>query len=325
MKVFIANFGRENYAWAECLARGTIATMNDEAVHPFWVAGDRDGYINYSLANTRTAAGITPTKPVASRWFNLMTVIAESSGDIWFHREKDQIWWTESKAAPPTIALEPDPFARQPGGQVYVCHKPCEPWSNTSRLGNRLQWQALHKRAREFLFTEGTLQQLQPDNAAYALALIAGDDLSAWHDRPDWKRKEAGAERGAATIFNARQKSIAIMAMTARDTCAGANGQEVTRTMKNKELRFSAIELEAYLDALLTSQEGLCAITDLPLQFKGDERDPALLCSLDRIDSDGHYEAGNLQIVCRFVNRWKSDSKDAEFRRLVGLVRRAEI
>lgn len=272
MRVFIANFGRENYAWPDCLARGTIATMNDEAVHPFWVAGDRVGYINYSLANTKTAAGITPTKPVASRWFNLMTVIAESSGDIWFHREKDQLWWTESKSAPPTIALEPDPFARKADGQVYVCHKPCEPWSNTSRRGNRLQWQALHKRAREFLFTEGTLQQLQPDNAAYALALIAGDDLSSWHDRPDWKRKEADAARGAATIFNARQKSIAIMAMTARDTCDGANGQEVTRTMKNKELRFSAIELEAYLDALLTSQEGLCALTDLPLQFKGTRR-----------------------------------------------------
>jgi hypothetical protein len=45
-----------------------------------------------------------------------------------------------------------------------------------------------------------------------------------------------------------------------------------------------------------------------------------MLCSLDRIDSDGHYEEENLQIVCRFINRWKSDSDDAEFRRLVRLL-----
>lgn len=48
--------------------------------------------------------------------------------------------------------------------------------------------------------------------------------------------------------------------------------------------------------------------------------DPEMLCSLDRIDSNGHYERGNLQIVCRFVNRW-SDSVDAHFRTLVAKVR----
>jgi hypothetical protein len=33
----------------------------------------------------------------------------------------------------------------------------------------------------------------------------------------------------------------------------------------------------------------------------------------------GHYELGNLQVVCRFVNRRKNDGSDAEFRRLIGL------
>lgn len=31
--------------------------------------------------------------------------------------------------------------------------------------------------------------------------------------------------------------------------------------------------------------------------------DPELAASLDRIDSDGHYERGNLQVVCWFSNR----------------------
>src|SRR4051812_41833996 len=102
MKVFIANFGRENYEWPECLARGTIATMNDVSVQGFWEVGDRDAYIQERMKG-KTAAGIAPTKPVASRWFNLMTIISRSSGDLWVHREKDQLWWTVSRSDPPSF------------------------------------------------------------------------------------------------------------------------------------------------------------------------------------------------------------------------------
>jgi hypothetical protein len=35
LKVFIANFGRENYEWPACLAPSTIATMNDATTHPY--------------------------------------------------------------------------------------------------------------------------------------------------------------------------------------------------------------------------------------------------------------------------------------------------
>ncbi len=49
----------------------------------------------------------------------------------------------------------------------------------------------------------------------------------------------------------------------------------------------------------------------------GDE----LLPSLDRIDSDGHYVPGKLHIVCRFINRWKSDGDDKNFRRLLSVLR----
>jgi len=42
---------------------------------------------------------------------------------------------------------------------------------------------------------------------------------------------------------------------------------------------------------------------------------------LDRIDSSGHYELGNLQVVARFINFWKRDTEDFEFRRLLAVVR----
>ena len=79
--------------------------------------------------------------------------------------------------------------------------------------------------------------------------------------------------------------------------------------------------MEKYVSDLIDDQDGLCAITGIRLQFDGEEDDAELLCSLDRIDSSGHYVAGNLQVVCRFVNRWKGAGADAEFRRLMTLVR----
>ena len=316
MRVYIANFGRENYEWPNCLARSTVATMNAEAVHGYWLNGDREAYVNWCLANGKTAAGITPTRPVASRWFNLMTIIAETVEDLWIHREKDQVWWTISKSDRPTITLEVDPKPLHNVPRVYVCHKPCQPWSNQTKKGNRIEWSALHPMARTFLFTEGTLQQLSEENARYAKAVIDGDDLAQWHSRPDWRAKVESARKSLGTVFNARQRSVWEMVHAVKQTVVAANGQQVLRTVKNKE-----DELRRYIEALLDAQEGLCAITGIPLQYIGEADDRELLCSLDRIDSDGHYEAGNLQVVCRFVNRWKNDGDNSEFRRLIGVVR----
>lgn len=324
MKVYIANFGRENYEWPNCLSQSTVATMNAEAVHPFWVKRDREGYIDYSQRHLTTAAGIKPTRPVASRWFNLMTIISETTGDIWIHREKDQLWWTRSKSDGSIIVPGVDPTMPD-NSKVYVCHKPCEPWSNFNKSRNRLEWNSLHARAKEFLFTEGTLQQLADDNAAYALALIDGNDLSPWHARPDWKAKAASAKTKPVTIFNARQRAVVRMARGVFQTTRNANGQEVLRTIKNKDVTFSQRELELYIAALIEAQEGLCALTGLKLQYDGESDDKELLCSLDRIDSDGHYEANNLQVVCWFANRWKSNGKDEAFRRLIGLVRSSDV
>lgn len=36
-----------------------------------------------------------------------------------------------------------------------------------------------------------------------------------------------------------------------------------------------------------------------------------MLASLDRIDSSAHYTPDNVQLVCRFINRWKGADPDA--------------
>jgi len=114
-------------------------------------------------------------------------------------------------------------------------------------------------------------------------------------------------------------KAIWSMADQAEKTAQQANGQTVDRILKNKDLRLSKQALIDHLNELLEECDFRCAISGLALQPNGP--DDQLRPSLDRIDSGGHYEAGNLQVVARFINFWKQATPDAEFRRQLALVR----
>jgi len=328
MKVYIANFGRENYEWPECKDKATVATMNDVKAQPLWEQGMREEYIDSRMKNDKSAAGLTPTKQMASRWYNLMTIVSETSQDIWIHRDGDKLFWTISKSEPPYFRSKKEPVGRK--RDVVVCHKPCEIWSDRNKKGDQLLWRALHPKARDFLSTEATLQNLSEDYAQYAIALINGDDLTPWHESDIWQKKNSQASKEYSPLTNASNtRKIACrisieqrMVRTALKTTQNSNGQSEDRTIKNKEFRFSTeLEMEEHIIALIDMQEGLCALTEMPLEMDEVNGDKEFFCSLDRIDSDGHYEAGNLQIVCRFANRWKSDSDDDEFRRLIHQIR----
>lgn len=140
---------------------------------------------------------------------------------------------------------------------------------------------------------------------------------------------EGGIERTTGTkdsgrIVSGREASIIAMRYSVENTVKSSNGQIVQRTLKNKELRMTTPELESLIALLLDLQENRCALTGLRLNFHGPDADKNLLPSLDRIDSNGHYETGNLQVVCQFINFWKSDSDNEEFKRLLMLVRGEE-
>ena len=72
---------------------------------------------------------------------------------------------------------------------------------------------------------------------------------------------------------------------------------------------------------MLELQGDRCALTGIPFHYDGPDVDKALKPSLDRIDSNGHYAPGNLQIVCQFVNFWKGSQDNSEFTRLLEIVR----
>lgn len=130
--------------------------------------------------------------------------------------------------------------------------------------------------------------------------------------------------RGDGRVLGARERSIVMMRSSVENTVRHSNGQIATRTIKNKELRMTSEQLEKLIALLLDLQGNRCALTGLPFQFHGPNTDGNLNPSVDRIDSNGHYEPDNIQIVCQFVNFWKSDSDNEEFKRLLMLVRGLE-
>ena len=206
MRVFIANFGQSNYLWPECQKHGTVATIDNVGVRPFWENGDQVGFTNYAMAHMKTARMETPTRPVASRWFGINDAIADTSGDAWIHREKAELWWTVSRPDSVQLALVPSFNPARDGPMVYELHKPADP-----------------------------LQQLSPDNTEYALALKAGDPLDAWHDEAIWRAKVERTRKNPAISYDARKKAIYRMVDIAFNTVVNSNGQQVLRTVKGKE------------------------------------------------------------------------------------------
>ncbi|MGE3293176.1 MAG: hypothetical protein AB7O95_17530, partial [Geminicoccaceae bacterium] len=130
--------------------------------------------------------------------------------------------------------------------------------------------------------------------------------------------------RDAGRILGGREKAIAAMRYSVEDTVRNARGQTVLRSVKIKELRMAPAELERHIASLLDLQGDRCALTGISFNYYDPDSDDNLLPSLDRVDSNGHYEAGNLQIVCRFINFWKGDGDNEEFKRLLMLVRGME-
>lgn len=208
--------------------------MNDVDTQPFWERGDREGFVEYAIKNKRATSGKPVGRSTASRWYNLMTIISETSGDIWLHRAGDDLWWTESLDTKSIIALEPDPQPNAGFPDFYVCRKPCKPWRNTDANGRRLLWQSLHPKARYFLHTEATLQQLRGENPGYAMALIEGNDLAFWHDRPDWIAELKKSKNGLVGQSTAKSLTFESM-MYSVESAAGQSGKARTSIAKTKK------------------------------------------------------------------------------------------
>ena len=126
---------------------------------------------------------------------------------------------------------------------------------------------------------------------------------------------------GSTVYLGGRTKCIVDMKYNTNRTVVNSNGQTVERKVKEKSLGMSEDELEREIIRLLDRQENRCALTGIEFDYSDPPYDIQLKPSLDRIDSDGHYQKGNLQVVCRFINFWKSAQDNSEFLRLLSKLR----
>jgi hypothetical protein len=159
-------------------------------------------------------------------------------------------------------------------------------------------------------------------------ARVASQTDPMLHEHKRWVMPPASNGEGAADAKAVSQpasepedQSIEHMLQMAKQACQ-RSGQTHATIEKTKAFLFDDDHsFRRHVAELIARQGNRCAITSLRLQFEGDCEDEDQLASLDRIDSNGHYAPGNLQVVCRFANRWKSDDTDQNFRRLVDLLR----
>jgi hypothetical protein len=322
-KVYIANMGEANGLWPRARANNTILTYDHVSLHPFWRAGDRGGYIAKAIDNVVTARGDRPTKQTAGRWYNLIEELRVTQDDIWISRQGSALWWTISKSGEIAESLLPSTNPSRDGPDIWVIEKPCLPWSDRDSQGRQLLWNALHPKSRDFLVTEATFQSVHNDRgyADYARALIAGEPLDKWHETQLFSEKAAEARQPGARLFSPKEVSAAEMTANLLSTVAQSNGQKAEKRIKAKTTTLGRGEWEQLLLRMLSEQNEVCALTGLPFGYPKESDDLQMRPSLDRIDSNGHYTPDNIQIVCRFMNRWKGADDDLLVRRLLDQLR----
>lgn len=214
------------------------------------------------------------------------------------------------------------------GQPDLVFHRPLAGGWRGSSIGG-IPLSNLHPKARDIAVNMATLNRVQTD-ADYLRSLILDLDTTEWEMRPDWeaKAKAVGWRKKDVAALKARRpgpaavpfvremadaffNEISRMAGTALQTAAYANGQTVLTIVKAKEVGFTRLELEEEIAALLKLQQHRCALSGYA--FKLPISNPHLRPSLDRKNSSLGYVPGNLQIVTRAANFFKSASDDADW------------
>jgi hypothetical protein len=203
------------------------------------------------------------------------------------------------------------------GESRWICYKPCIPWSCRDKNGKPLRYVDLHPTIKHAVVSR-TSHNKADKHATYLRALIHGKDLSEWHSLKSWKQKENNTNRKSGKISDSLEKTACRIADTVFNTVKNSFGQTVERILKNKECQFETKEsLIKFILELYNLQDGRCAITAIPMELDDSFTNKEFKVSLDRIDSNGHYEQHNLQLLCAFVNRWKSNDDNDNFKKLI--------
>lgn len=330
--VWIKNFGDENYFWDEVKENSWVTLISDEQALKFVLKNDEEGYRAYTKANLLTNKLRTPDAGTITRWWNdHFKLVNASIDDLWLFSGGDRLYWTKLVDLPIEYKTVPDPFPRgRKDVNVTLTIRKAQNWSDRDSKGRLLMFRELHPKTRDILRTQMTMARPNEDNANYARALINGEDLSPWFERPNWRKKLEEQSHAMAISADAWTKGFYNMAMSTEQTTK-SSGQIRLSRIKEKNFGFSTrSELLATLEKLHKKQEGVCALTGIyyhprtsVLAFENDYDPESILqshwyqVSLDRIDSSRGYEKDNIQLTCWFANYWKGSQPNDTFLKLL--------
>jgi hypothetical protein len=144
--------------------------------------------------------------------------------------------------------------------------------------------------------------------------------LTDLHEGPEWR--SVLGRKGTVTVYSNLEKTIYDAVMRIGQTVLRADGRIIETETKIKDLLVPEAEMREFLVRLYIEQHGLCALTGLRMLLNDDGGPKDMRLSVDRIDSDRHYEPKNVQLVCQFANFWKSNGDNGRFKELIDVIRR---
>lgn len=323
-RIYTIITGDQRYFWPECLKDNFVSLSFDKPYFEAWYAGDREAHLAVSMKHAKASKNGKTDQAIQSEsttWFNYANKLKDSEYDIFITRVENDLFWATSTTGDVFFRPHKDP---SDGREVVAICKPVTKWSQFDQQHRKLTWMTLHKRARVFVAAQTALfQVVDEEMREYLHALLKGDDLSQWHSLPAWRARQGESDHCYQAFSKTiKQQSVHDMMFNMIKTVNFANGQLIEVPVKQKDLNGCSIEeMETHLLELFDLQLGRCALTNIVMHLSGQEgMNLDLKTSADRKDSKGHYEIGNMQIVCRFVNMWKSAMPDQKFRDLLKLV-----
>jgi hypothetical protein len=327
-EVYKMSLGRGAALRAEALAKNALVFASDKDFYNAVVAADE-------VAISRTGKALrsqdypnanAPDAAIAVWRRSIETISSLPRGTLVLHWEGglDHLRWGISDESFVVDREQTNEF----GQRDYVFHRRfLHGWRNTS-IG-KVPLSNIHPKARDLAINLATINRVQ-SHADYFRALILDQPSSDWESLPDWqaKAKEARWYPKPRTVLLAHRRAesitpqieeaadyviseVARMASTALHTAAYANGQTVLTVVKNKDIAFTKEELQDEIASLLEEQHQCCALTGY--KFRSTATNIHLKMSLDRKDSSQGYVPGNLQVVTRAANFYKSASDEADW------------
>ena len=322
-RVFIKNFGDGNYLWPEALSRSSICLITDNVSHDLYKQQSEEAYRRYAISQLKTSRLLPPTEGTVSLWWNTHERFdAATPADIFIHDDGRHLYWSQLKSVEPKYITRDDPYPRgREGAKVTVTFREVHSWNKYNLKDLELSIDTLHPQAIKIIRTRMTLAEAKPENAAYIISLIRGDDLNHWHSQPRWTRVLDQSKKAVGRGIDLWEKAAFDIVYDTKRTSA-AGGTIYLANKKEKPLGFSDDEeFRHYILELHSAQDGICALTGLSYMPRSKEFRGDLMMSLDRIDSSLGYIRGNLQLTCWFANRWKGSDENSVFLELIDKVR----